>query len=106
MTFDLPTVLSNLVESAARLRKADKAQIVSPSENVHRLYSAASYGHTTFADQAAIAIENVRLFDAEQQRTRELAKNRRRICKPRSDTEACLTWSTDRSERARDKKPA
>src|SRR5262249_48620697 len=27
---------------------------------------------TTFADQAAIAIENVRLFEAEQQRTREL----------------------------------
>ena len=30
---------------------------------------------TTFADQAAIAIENVRLFEAEQQRTRELAKS-------------------------------
>jgi two-component system, NtrC family, sensor kinase len=29
----------------------------------------------TFADQAVIAIENVRLFDAEQQRTRELAKS-------------------------------
>ena len=29
---------------------------------------------TTFADQAAIAIENVRLFDAEQQRSRELAE--------------------------------
>jgi signal transduction histidine kinase len=28
---------------------------------------------TTFADQAAIAIENARLFEAEQQRTRELA---------------------------------
>ena len=35
----------------------------------------------TFADQAVIAIENVRLFEAEQQRTRELTKrwsNRRR----------------------------
>ena len=30
---------------------------------------------STFADQAAIAIENVRLFDAEQQRTRELGKS-------------------------------
>jgi GAF domain-containing protein len=30
---------------------------------------------STFADQAAIAIENVRLFDAEQQRTRELAQS-------------------------------
>ena len=29
---------------------------------------------TTFADQAAIAIENVRLFDAEQQRSRELSE--------------------------------
>jgi two-component system NtrC family sensor kinase len=30
---------------------------------------------TTFADQAAIAIENVRLFEAEQERTQELAKS-------------------------------
>jgi GAF domain-containing protein len=30
---------------------------------------------STFADQAAIAIENVRLFEAEQKRTRELAKS-------------------------------
>jgi two-component system, NtrC family, sensor kinase len=30
---------------------------------------------TTFADQAAIAIENVRLFEAEQQRTHELANS-------------------------------
>jgi GAF domain-containing protein len=30
---------------------------------------------TTFADQAAIAIENVRLFEAEQQRARELAQS-------------------------------
>jgi GAF domain-containing protein len=30
---------------------------------------------STFADQAAIAIENVRLFDAEQERTRELTQS-------------------------------
>ena len=37
---------------------------------------------TTFADQAAIAIENVRLFESVEARTRELA-NRSRICGPR-----------------------
>ena len=30
---------------------------------------------TTFADQAVIAIENVRLFETEQQRTRELTES-------------------------------
>src|SRR5262249_54473963 len=30
---------------------------------------------STFADQAVIAIENVRLFEAEQQRTRELSES-------------------------------
>ena len=30
---------------------------------------------TTFADQAVVAIENVRLFEAEQQRGRELAES-------------------------------
>ena len=163
-TFDLPTVLSTLVELAARLCRADMAQILLPTKDVHSFYSAASYGHTpeyneyvrtltfapgregvvgrvllehrpvqiadvladpdyrlrevqrlggfrthlglpllregkpigilivsratvqpfddkhialltTFADQAVVAIENTRLFEAEQQRTRELTES-------------------------------
>jgi signal transduction histidine kinase len=42
---------------------------VRPFEQTHILLL------STFADQAAIAIENVRLFEAEQQRTRELAES-------------------------------
>ena len=45
-TFDLPTVLSTLVKSAARLCRADMAQILLPTKDVHSFYSAASYGHT------------------------------------------------------------
>ena len=163
-TFDLPSVLNTLVESAAVLCRADRAQILLPGKNVHTFYAAASYGFTpeyneylstltfepsregvvgrvlleckpvqiadvladpeyrlretqrlggfrthlglpllregspigilvvsrvtvepfeekhielltTFADQAVIAIENVRLFEAEQQRTRELSES-------------------------------
>jgi two-component system NtrC family sensor kinase len=161
-TFDLPTVLNTLVESAVQLCEADKAQILRPTGEDASYYSAASYGHTpeyneyiraqtfapargtavgrvmlegksvqipdvladpeytheiarlggfrtilvvpllreglpigllamhraavrpftekqielveTFADQAVIAIENVRLFDEVQARTRELSE--------------------------------
>ena len=41
----------------------------------YRLLTNKSSCVPTFADQAVIAIENARLFDAEQQRTRELAKS-------------------------------
>jgi GAF domain-containing protein len=163
-TFDLPTVLNALIESAARLCGADRGQILRSSGNDTSYYAAASYRHTpefdelvktqtylpgrgsvvgrvllesksvqipdvladpeyvfrelaktgnyrtilgvpllregrliglivlqrptvepftdkqielaeTFADQAVIAIENARLFDAEQQRSRELSES-------------------------------
>jgi two-component system, NtrC family, sensor kinase len=45
-TFDLPTVLNTLVESAARLCGADKAQILRPDKDEHHFYAAANYGHT------------------------------------------------------------
>src|SRR5262245_48468717 len=162
--FDLPTVLNTLVESAAQLCEADKAQILRPTGKDASYYVAASYGLTpefnelaraqtfapgrggavgrvllerksvqtpdvladpeyafrdfariggfrtilgvpllreglpigilllhravvraftdkqielveTFADQAVIAIENVRLFDEVQARTRELSES-------------------------------
>jgi signal transduction histidine kinase len=161
-TFDLPTVLQTLVESAARFCDADKANIIREKDGV--FYTAEAYGSsrefldymrnipikaergsasgralvegrvvhipdaaadpeytliearrlgdyrtilcvpmlregvpigllvltrsevqpftdkqielvTTYADQAAIAIENVRLFESEQDRTRELTKS-------------------------------
>ena len=45
-TFDLPSVLNTLVESAAMLCRADKAQILLPGKNVHKFYAAASHGFT------------------------------------------------------------
>ena len=45
-TFDLPTVLNALLESAAVLCQADKAQILRPTGKDASYYSAASYRHT------------------------------------------------------------
>src|SRR5262249_31845113 len=45
-TFDLPTVLNTLVESAAGLCEADKAQLLRPTEKDASYYVAASYGLT------------------------------------------------------------
>ena len=65
---------------------------------------------TTFADQAAIAIENVRLFESVEARTRELAKSlddlrtaQDRLVQTR---EARLARPTHRRHRARDQEPA
>ena len=63
----------------------------------------------TFADQAAIAIENVRLFESVEARTRELPP-RWRITdcagSPRADGKARLTGSIDCRDRPRDQEPA
>ena len=61
----MPLIREGRALGAILVRRAD----VRPFEQKHIALL------TTFADQAAIAIENVRLFKAEQQRTRELSKS-------------------------------
>jgi class 3 adenylate cyclase len=50
-TFDLPTVLNTLVKTAVRLRRADKAQLLLPSDNARSVYSAASFGYSPEYDE-------------------------------------------------------
>ena len=65
---------------------------------------------TTFADQAAIAIENVRLFEAEQQRTHEARKIAGRFANytgpSRPNAETRLARPAHGRHRPRDQEPA
>jgi hypothetical protein len=45
-TLDLPTILNTLVETAARLCSADKAQLLLPGHDARSVYSAASFGYS------------------------------------------------------------
>ena len=66
---------------------------------------------TTFpADQAAIAIENVRLFEQVQERTRELSQSLDDLRKakdlPCTNRETCFSRSTHCGHRTRNQEPA
>jgi GAF domain-containing protein/anti-sigma regulatory factor (Ser/Thr protein kinase) len=58
------------------LREGDLVGVLSLTHNEARPFTDEQIARAeTFADQAAIAIENARLFEAEQARTRELARS-------------------------------
>jgi GAF domain-containing protein/anti-sigma regulatory factor (Ser/Thr protein kinase) len=56
-TFDLPTVLNTLVESAARLCEADKAELLRPTGKEGRYAAVAGYPHTAEDDEHAKTAE-------------------------------------------------
>ena len=64
-TLAVPLIREDRALGAIAIRRTE----VRPFEQKHIVLL------STFADQAAIAIQNVRLFEAEQQRTRELAES-------------------------------
>jgi signal transduction histidine kinase len=64
-TLSVPLIREGRALGAIAIRRTE----VQPFEQKHITLL------STFADQAAIAIENVRLFEAEQQRTRELSES-------------------------------